>query len=91
MLKKINTEVPLIPVHSNVDGKRYKDVKHILRQLPKQIYSPVKWEQTMHIIYERTDGTPFPKTYECGPGDFLRKVLKMCNAKAWDSSISISA
>lgn len=91
MMTRIPVEVPLIPVHSNVDGKYYKNATQIYKQLPKQIYSPVKWEQTMHILYERSVGTNFPKTYECGPGRSLKTILKMCNAKAWDSCFNIKA
>lgn len=36
-LKKIQIEDPIISVHSNVDGKRYKNASHILHQLPKQV------------------------------------------------------
>ncbi|KAG7176258.1 malonyl-CoA-acyl carrier protein transacylase-like, partial [Homarus americanus] len=78
-------------IHSNIDGKYYKNTGQIYKQLPKQIYSPVKWEQTMHILYERSHGIGFPKTYECGPGKSLKAILKMCNAKAWDSCFSIEA
>ncbi|XP_046391347.1 probable malonyl-CoA-acyl carrier protein transacylase, mitochondrial [Ischnura elegans] len=89
-LRKAKVSDPIISVHSNVDGKRYKNAKHILMQLPKQIYKPVKWEQTLHILYERPDGEHFPKTYECGPGSSLKTILKMVNAKAWNSCTSIS-
>ncbi|XP_045615243.1 probable malonyl-CoA-acyl carrier protein transacylase, mitochondrial [Procambarus clarkii] len=91
MLAKLKIEKPIIPVHSNIDGKYYKSVNQISKQLPKQIYSPVKWEQTMHVLYERSQGTHFPKTFECGPGRSLKAILKLCNAKAWDSCISIEA
>lgn len=36
-LKKSEISNPLISVHSNVDGKRYKDADHIIKQLPKQV------------------------------------------------------
>ena len=36
-LNKIHIEEPIINVHSNVDGKRYRGVSHILQQLPKQV------------------------------------------------------
>lgn len=36
-LRKITIEEPLISVHSNVDGKPYRSVNHILRQLPTQV------------------------------------------------------
>ncbi|XP_019533453.3 probable malonyl-CoA-acyl carrier protein transacylase, mitochondrial [Aedes albopictus] len=90
-LKKIKIEDPIISVHSNVDGKRYRNPGHILNQLPKQIVRPVKWEQTLHNLYERKTGEFFPRTFECGPGKGLKAILKQVNAKAWDSSFNIEA
>jgi [acyl-carrier-protein] S-malonyltransferase len=90
-LKKVDIVDPIVPVFSNVDGKSYKNAYHIKVQLPKQIYRPVKWEQTLHILYERSIGECFPRTFECGPGSSLKSLLKMVNAKAWDSCFSIEA
>lgn len=85
-LSKIKIDQPLIKVHSNFDGKPYRNVDHIRRQLPKQMIRPVKWEQLLHIIYERPQTEKFPMTYECAPGKSLTVILKQVNAKAWDSS-----
>lgn len=90
-LRNSNLEDPIISVHSNVDGKRYRHADHILTQLPKQIVKPVRWEQTLHVMYERSVGVDFPRTFECGPGRSLKSVLKMVNAKAWNSCFSIEA
>ncbi|XP_054731762.1 probable malonyl-CoA-acyl carrier protein transacylase, mitochondrial [Anastrepha obliqua] len=90
-LKKIYVKDPLIRVYSNVDGKQYRNATHILRQLPKQIANPVKWEQTMHLMYERREGTDFPRTFECGPGKGLKQVLEKVNAKAANSAFNIEA
>nr|XP_022909969.1 probable malonyl-CoA-acyl carrier protein transacylase, mitochondrial [Onthophagus taurus] len=91
ILSKINIEDPVINVYSNVDGKRYRNADHIRKQLPKQIIKPVKWEQTMHVLYERDQGEYFPRTFECGPGSSLKTILKQVNAKAWDHCVSIEA
>lgn len=88
-MKKIKFEKPLVQVHSNVDGKVYHNVDMILRQLPKQIVKPVKWEQLMHNIFERPQGEKFPRTFECAPGQTLTTILKQVNAKAWDTSHSV--
>lgn len=74
---------PEIRVYSNVDGKRYMNENHVRRQLVKQLVSPVKWEQTLHEIYERTQGEKFPCTYEVGPGKQLGATLQRCNRKAF--------
>lgn len=82
VLCQLTVRRPEIAVHSNVDGKRYMQEKHVKRQLAKQLVSPVKWEQTLHEIYERTRGKEFPNTYEVGPGKQLGATLQKCNMRA---------
>lgn len=86
-LRKVLCEVevrrPEISVYSNVDGKRYMNESHVRRQLVKQLVSPVKWEQSLHEIFERTQGQTFPHTYEVGPGKQLGATLQKCNRKAF--------
>lgn len=84
-LKKILVGDPVIGVHSNVTGKRYFDTKHIRRQLPQQIVSPVKWEQTMKVLYNRKK---IPYTFICGPGDALKTILKKVNTSAYDKAFT---
>jgi len=88
-LDAIHVNEPAISVHSNVDGRRYRNADHIRRQLPKQISSPVKWEQILHVLYERGVGTSFPRTYECGPGSSLKAILHKVNAKAGDHTVCV--
>ncbi|XP_025195608.1 probable malonyl-CoA-acyl carrier protein transacylase, mitochondrial [Melanaphis sacchari] len=88
-LHNIKIAEPLIAVHSNIDGKRYQNSAQVYRNLPKQIYKPVKWEQTLHILYERPVGSNFPDTFECGPGSTLRNLLKTVNYKAHSSCRTI--
>ncbi|CAH6791278.1 malonyl-CoA-acyl carrier protein transacylase, mitochondrial [Phodopus roborovskii] len=85
ILGTINIKKPLVAVHSNVSGHKYKDPQHIRRLLGQQVVSPVKWEQTMHSIYKRKKGTEFPSTFEVGPGRQLGSILKNCNGQAWKS------
>ncbi|KAM5336590.1 malonyl-CoA-acyl carrier protein transacylase, mitochondrial isoform 9-T11 [Glossophaga mutica] len=85
VLKAMDVRAPLVSVHSNVDGNRYKHPKHIQKLLVQQVVSPVKWEQTMHALYERKKGTGFPRTFEVGPGAQLGAILKSCNLRAWKS------
>ncbi|XP_018578454.1 probable malonyl-CoA-acyl carrier protein transacylase, mitochondrial [Anoplophora glabripennis] len=87
-LKKCKVSEPVITVYSCVDGKSYRNADHIRRQLPTQIIKPVKWEQLLHVAYERDPSEHFPKTFECGPGTFLKTVLKQVNAKAWNECYS---
>ncbi|XP_017374369.1 malonyl-CoA-acyl carrier protein transacylase, mitochondrial [Cebus imitator] len=85
VLKAIDVKKPLVPVYSNVHGHRYVHPTHIRKLLAQQVVSPVKWEQTMHDIYERKKGSEFPKTFEVGPGQQLGAILKCCNLQAWKS------
>ncbi|ALC43737.1 beg [Drosophila busckii] len=90
-LKSVHIQDPIIRVYSNVDGKPYRNATHILRQLPKQIVRPVKWEQTLHEMYERRQGVDFPRTFECGPGKGLLQVLEKVNAKAAQTAHNVIA
>ncbi|XP_062862265.1 malonyl-CoA-acyl carrier protein transacylase, mitochondrial [Trichomycterus rosablanca] len=83
VLRRLEIRRPEIAVHSNVDGKRYMHDKHMRKQLARQLVSPVKWEQTLHEIYERSRGQEFPNTYEVGPGRQLGATLQKCNLKAF--------
>ncbi|XP_029901945.1 malonyl-CoA-acyl carrier protein transacylase, mitochondrial [Myripristis murdjan] len=85
VLRQVEVRRPEISVYSNVDGKRYMHDGHVRRQLVKQLVSPVKWEQTLHEIYERTQGQSFPHTYEVGPGKQLGATLQRCNRKAFQN------
>lgn len=85
VLKTIPVREPLVSVYSNVSGSKYKHPHHIQKLLARQVVSPVKWEQTMHAIYERRKGTEFPRTFEVGPGRQLGAVLRNCNLQAWKS------
>ncbi|XP_074728271.1 malonyl-CoA-acyl carrier protein transacylase, mitochondrial [Strix uralensis] len=83
VLKSIEIQKPLVCVYSNVNGKKYMHPEHVRKLLAKQVVSPVMWEQTMHSVYQRKQGTEFPYTYEVGPGNHLGVILKKCNLKAW--------
>ncbi len=90
-LKKVEIMDPMISVHSNVDGAYYKDKAHVLSQLPKQIYKPIKWEQMLHILYERDPGCNFPETVVCGPKNPLDEYLRQVNFKAARSCLTVWA
>lgn len=90
-LRSIEVMDPLIKVYSNVDGKAYRNADHIIKQLPKQIVKPVKWEQVLHMAYGRPQGSDFPRTFECGPGRGLNQILSKVNAKAHNSAYNIEA
>ncbi|KAF5288262.1 hypothetical protein FQA39_LY04030 [Lamprigera yunnana] len=88
-LEKQEISDPAISVFSNVDGKRYRNADHIRKQLPKQILKPIKWEQLLHTLYERDRDSYFPRTFECGPGNSLKSILKQVNLKACNQCLNI--
>lgn len=81
-LERVTLELPLIPVYSNVDGQVYRSVDDIRKKLVQQVYSPVRWEQIVHKIYDRTGHADYPRTFECGPGNALLSTLAMVNRGA---------
>ncbi|XP_012880223.1 PREDICTED: malonyl-CoA-acyl carrier protein transacylase, mitochondrial, partial [Dipodomys ordii] len=85
VLKTIDVKKPLVAVYSNVSGNRYTHPTHIRKLLGEQVVSPVKWEQTMHAVYQREKGAAFPSTFEVGPGTQLGSILRSCNMQAWKS------
>lgn len=86
-LKKMDVDEPIISVYSNSTAMRYESQTHVLKQLPQQIVRPVKWEQTMHVLYELKINDKYPDTYICGPGTALKTILKQVNAKASENAI----
>lgn len=88
-LKKMDVEDPIISVYSNTSARRYKSRAEILKQLPTQIVNPVKWEQTMHVLYELKINNKYPETFVCGPGTALKTILKQVNAKAHENTFKI--
>ena len=73
---------PRISVYSNMLGEEYKNTMQISKLLPKQIVSPVKWEQTLQRLFDYEVDGFYPQTYECGPGNSLSYILNKCNGKA---------
>lgn len=88
-LKKMQIEEPIVSVYANSTARRYESQSQILKQLPMQIVRPVKWEQTMHVLYELKINNKFPDTFVCGPGTALKTILKQVNAKACETTYKI--
>ncbi|XP_074644663.1 malonyl-CoA-acyl carrier protein transacylase, mitochondrial-like [Tubulanus polymorphus] len=87
-LNNIQINKPLISVHNNVTAKRANQ-KSLVHHLVSQVYKPVKWEQTMHVLYSRDQGQSFPSTYELGPGKQLGTILRQINSKAFRTYKSV--
>jgi len=89
-LKNVTISPSKFPVHCNVDGRPYRKPFEIKKNLVKQLTRAVRWEQSMHTIYERGQGVAFPNTYALGPGNSCKTMLAMVNEKAAHKTHCIS-
>lgn len=71
-LQDVVISVPKIPVIHNADVCAYEDSKHIKDALVRQLFSPVRWVETiLWLQKEGVDGI-----FECGPGKVLTGLNK---------------
>lgn len=71
-LKSVNIVSPRIPVIQNADVTAFTDSDSIKAALVRQLYSPVRWVETVQKIHTQ-------KAYrfaECGPGKVLAGLTK---------------
>lgn len=71
-LKGITVQAPAIPVLHNADVMSYSDAGQIKAALVKQLYSPVRWVDTVQKV--RAQGVELAA--ECGPGKVLAGLTK---------------
>lgn len=89
MLNTVQIEEPRCQVYSNYKGYAYGNARLIRRYLPKQIISPVKWEQIMQCVYSRPEGTAFPRTFDVASEGRMKTILKFINLKAHEQCLAI--
>lgn len=63
---------PKIPVIQNVDAKSFDRIEDIRDALARQLYSPVRWTQSIQQLAARG----ISRVAECGPGAVLTGLLK---------------
>ncbi|KAF2366619.1 Acyl transferase [Trinorchestia longiramus] len=66
-LQTVSIREPVVPVISSADVKYYTLQGHVLKKLPLQLCSPIKWLQLLAKLYDRRSGVEFPLTFVCGP------------------------
>ena len=71
-LKSVTVNAPLIPVLHNADVAAYSDADKIKDALVRQLYSPVRWVETVQAIAAQG----VTQTAECGPGKVLAGLTK---------------
>ncbi len=86
-----NLVAPSIPVISNADVICYETVEQIREGLRRQLYSPVRWAETIGFMIEH--GTT--KIVECGPGKVLaglnRRIDRGISSTCLDSPAGLEA
>ena len=71
-LKNVQVNAPEIPVLHNADVVSYSDPDKIKDALVRQLYSPVRWVETVQFLHR----LQINKTAECGPGKVLTGLTK---------------
>jgi len=71
-ISAIELQRATIPVISNVTAEPVTDASHIKNLLVEQLYSPVRWEESIQQMIEQ--GTTV--FIECGPGKVLSGLVK---------------
>ena len=71
-LKNVTINTPQIPVIHNADVAAYNDAAQIKDALVRQLYSPVRWVETLQAIHAQG----FTNSAECGPGKVLAGLTK---------------
>jgi len=71
-LNNVTMQTPSIPVLHNADVKSYTDVPSIKDALVRQLYSPVRWVETVQYFGQQS----ITHTVECAPGKVLVSLNK---------------
>ncbi len=71
-LKNVTINTPQIPVIHNADVASYSDSDKIKDALVRQLYSPVRWVESVQAIYAQG----VINSAECGPGKVLAGLTK---------------
>ena len=71
-LKNVTVNAPQIPVLHNADVAAYSDGEKIKDALVRQLYSPVRWVETVQAIAAQG----VTQAAECGPGKVLAGLTK---------------
>lgn len=71
-LTDVNVNTPKIPIIHNADVAFYDEADKIKDALVRQLYSPVRWVETVQMIH----GQAVNNCAECGPGKILTGLTK---------------
>lgn len=85
-LKTVEIKQPKIRVIHNADVAAYDDAEKIKDALVRQLYSPVRWTETVNALV--AEG--ITESAECGPGKVLAGLAKRINKEAVCSALTNS-
>lgn len=71
-LAETQLNVPTVPVIHNVDLSKRKSGEDLRAVLAKQLYSPVRWADTVRQVAKEG----YETVIECGPGKVLTSLTK---------------
>ena len=83
-LKSVAIQTPKIRVIHNADVASYSDEGQIKDALVRQLYSPVRWTETVNEIVAQG----ITESAECGPGKVLAGLAKRINKEASCSALT---
>lgn len=86
-LKNVAIKTPQIRVIHNADVTAYDDAEKIKDALVRQLYSPVRWTETVNALV--AEG--ITRSAECGPGKVLAGLAKRINKEASCSALTDAA
>jgi [acyl-carrier-protein] S-malonyltransferase len=84
---RVTFNTPLIPVVNNVDVTAESDVEAIKLALIKQLYSPVRWTETIELLAK----SDISLVVEAGPGKVLQGLIKRIDKSITSASINDQA
>ena len=85
-LDKVEFSAPQIGVVSNVTADYEKTPDEIKNNLVKQLFSPVRWEESIKRIASSDGGVD--TFFEIGPGKILKGLLRRIDANLKVNNIS---
>jgi [acyl-carrier-protein] S-malonyltransferase len=71
-LQNVTVQSPVVPVLHNADVAAYSDAAQIKDALVRQLYSPVRWVETVQLLASQQ----VLVSAECGPGKVLAGLAK---------------
>lgn len=86
-LQTVTIKAPALPIVTNADVACYSDPEQIRSALVRQLYSPVRWVESMQYLIKMG----VQQAIECGPGKVLAGLNKRIDANLVTTSIGTAS